>query len=387
MQLLPYFQPIIDISTAKVVGHESLARSIDHDGNVKSAWQIFSDKSLNEQHVLAFDRAVRIQAIERFAEAGQPGFLTVNISPRWIDLLHNNWIPTVEMLRMYDVAPDKLVVEIVETDSDSERLEKIVCEYKALGIRVAVDDFGAGSSKFDRVIGLAPDIVKLDMRLFKKAIKGGFPQHIVQSLSFLAERMGSQVLCEGVENYSELRFAMELGSKLIQGFMFSEAKSGFTDPRKFERDIAIQRKRFLLEGMIREERVIEDSKRVQAQVEVLCKQLKKTGVTINPAKIEADRDLITSLFVCDLGGTQISPTYRVINGQWRAVKDNIGTNWCWRPYFYQLLSSSQLMHRKSVTSRAYHDLYCGALIKTIACFVDEKTVLMVDVKDRAEIVL
>jgi len=214
MQLIPYFQPIVDIATGLVVGHEALARMIDHDGTVPSAGQIFCDHTLDEQKVLAFDRAVRIQAIQRFSEAGQPGFLTLNISPRWIDLLGDQWIPTVEMLELYDVDPRKVVVEIVETQSNPEKLEAIVKRYKALGIRVAVDDFGAGYSQFDRVIRLAPDIVKLDMRLFKMAVQGGFPKHIVHSLSFLAERMGSQVLCEGVEHYHELRFALEIGSKL-----------------------------------------------------------------------------------------------------------------------------------------------------------------------------
>lgn len=378
MQLIPYFQPIVDIATAKVVGHEALARMVDHCGKVRSAGQIFCDKSLDEQKVLAFDRAVRLQAIQRFVEAGQPGFLTLNISPRWIDLLGDQWIPTVEMLDMYGVDPRKIVIEIVETHSNPEKLEAIVRRYKDLGMRVAVDDFGAGYSQFDRVIRLEPDIVKLDMRLFKQAVQGGFPQHIVHSLSFLAERMGSQVLCEGVEHYHELRFALEIGSKLIQGFMFSEAKSEFTGFEQFQRDISIQRRRFLLEGMRKEEKVMEDSSRVQKQVESICEQIRRNGLAIDVAAIDPDQ--IASMFVADAGGTQISPTWSVVDGDWRVSDDTVGNNWCWRPYFYQLLSSAETMQRKSVTSRQYHDALTGALVKTIACFIDESSVLLVDIR-------
>lgn len=378
MQLIPYFQPIVDIATARVVGHEALARMIDHDGKVRSAGQIFCDHTLDEQKVLAFDRAVRLQAIQRFAEAGQPGFLTLNISPRWIDLLGDQWIPTVEMLQMYDVDPRKIVVEIVETNSNPEKLEHIVKRYKQLGIRVAVDDFGAGYSQFDRVIRLEPDIVKLDMRLFKKAVQGGFPQHIVHSLSFLAERMGSQVLCEGVEHYHELRFALEIGSKLIQGFMFSEAKSDFTQHQMFERDISIQRRRFLLEGMRKEEKVIEDSKKVQKQVEALCLQIRENGINLDLSGIENKQ--IASMFIADAGGTQISPTYKATEGEWEISSETVGNNWCWRPYFYQLLSNAETLQRKSVTSRQYHDAFTGELVKTIACFVDENRVLLVDIR-------
>jgi EAL domain-containing protein (putative c-di-GMP-specific phosphodiesterase class I) len=378
MQLIPYFQPIVDIATAKVVGHEALARMIDHSGNVRSAGQIFCDHTLDEQKVLAFDRAVRLQAIQRFADAGQPGFLTLNISPRWVDLLGDQWIPTVEMLDLYQVDPRKIVVEIVETHSNPEKLADIVKRYKALGMRVAVDDFGAGYSQFDRVIKLAPDIVKLDMRLFKKAMKGGFPQHIVHSLSFLAERMGSQVLCEGVENYDELRFALEIGSKLIQGYMFSEAKSQFTEVGMFERNIAIQRRRFLLESMRKEEKALDDSRKVQHQVEAVCQQIREHGLVIDTSMV--DNTQIYSMFVANTGGTQISPTYKVIENEWQITHEFFGHNWCWRPYFYQLLSSAETMQRKSVTSRQYHDALSGALVKTIACFIDENRVLLVDIK-------
>ena len=378
MQLIPYFQPIVDIATAKVVGHEALARMMNHDGTVHSAGQIFSDKSLHEQKVLAFDRAVRLQAIQRFAEAGQPGFLTLNILPRWIDLLGDQWIPTVEMLQMYDVNPHKVVVEIVETESNPEKLKAIVKRYKQLGIRVAVDDFGAGYSQFDRVIRLEPDIIKLDMRLLKEAVQGGFPQHIVHSLSFLAERMGSQVLCEGVEHYNELRFALDIGSKLIQGFMFSEAKSDFTVSEKFSRDISIQRRRFLLEGMRKEEQVLADSRHVQQQVEILCEQIRNYGLEIDVDVIDTDQ--IFRMFVADAGGTQISPTWSVMNGDWVVSHDMVGNNWCWRPYFYQLLSSAETMHRRSVTSRQYHDAITGELVKTIACFIDDNRILLVDIR-------
>jgi hypothetical protein len=282
------------------------------------------------------------------------------------------------MLEWYDVDPRKVVVEIVETNSNPEKLENIVRRYKSLGIRVAVDDFGAGYSQFDRVIRLEPDIVKLDMRLFKMAVQGGFPQHIVHSLSFLAERMGSQVLCEGVEHYHELRFALEIGSKLIQGFMFSEAKSEFTGFEAFERNISIQRRRFLLEGMRKEERALQDARKVREQVDELCQQIRSNGLIFNMQKIDTTQ--ISSMFVADVGGTQISPTYKVINGEWDVSHATVGNNWCWRPYFYQLLSSAETMQRTSVTSRQYHDAITGELVKTIACFVDEGRILLVDIK-------
>lgn len=382
MQLFPYFQPIIDIATGAVIGHEVLARTMGHDGLAKSAGYIFADPGLDEQQVLAFDRAVRLQALQRFADAGQPGFLTLNISPRWIDLLDDDWVPTIEMLDMYKVSPEKIVIEIVETSSNPEKLLDIVKRYKAIGMRVAVDDFGSGCSQFDRVIQLEPDIVKLDMHLFRQAMQGGFPQDIVQSLSFLAERMGSQILCEGVETYHELRFALDIGSKLIQGFMFSEAKSGFTAPTAFAECIAGNRRRFLRDGIRKEEKIIEDSRKIQKEVTRLSRQVRTLGQLSDLHLIESEH--ILALFICDTDGCQISPTYRVSTpGTWISCADKIGHNWSWRPYFYQLISGAETMQRLCVTSRSYHDVSTGDLIKTIARFVDKDRILMVDIKEPA----
>ena len=66
----------------------------------------------------------------------------------------------------------RVVIEITETHGELSRLQRLVEQYHAVGLRVAIDDFGAGNSQLDRIIALAPDMIKLDMRLFKMAAKG-----------------------------------------------------------------------------------------------------------------------------------------------------------------------------------------------------------------------
>lgn len=380
MQLIPHFQPIVDIATGQVAGHEVLARTLDRAGTAHPAGHLFSDPALDEQDVLAFDRAVRLQALQRFAEAGQPGFLTLNISPRWIDLLEDEWIPTIAMLDLYGVAPGKIIIEIVEAGSNTGKLQHVVRRYKERGMRVAVDDFGAGCSQFDRVIQLEPDIVKLDMHLFRQAMRGGFPQEIVKSLSFLAERMGSEILCEGVETYDELRFALDIGSKLIQGWLYSAAHGHFTDADAFTPAINSHRLQFLQDGINKEERLIEESRQVQQEVTRLCRQIRTFGTLARPADIQSSH--IMNLFICNTEGTQVSPTWhRHDNGDWHESHERMGHNWSWRPYFYQLISGADILQRLSVTSRSYHDVATGALVKTIARFVDEQRILMVDIRE------
>ena len=380
MHLVPYFQPIIDISSAQVVGHEVLARSIEADGSVRSAGALFHSSDYSEDQLLAFDRTIREQALKKFAEAGQPGFLTLNISPRWIERLDQKAVPTLELITQFGIEPSKIVVEIIETHADSEKLLAMVKQYKDFGVRVAVDDFGAGYAQFDRVVNLAPDIIKLDMRLFKDAVQGGFPQHIVQSVSFLAERLGSQVLCEGIEDYEELRFALGIGSRLIQGYMFEFAQPYFTEPGRFSRMISIQRKRFFLEQINKEDEVLTKQRTVRQQVELLAAVLRGNGGQLFAETIPLHNDQILRVYICDSGGGQQSSSYEYMQGCWIEDVVDKGTNWCWRPYFYQLLAEAEVNQRRLVISSSYHDMATSALVKTIACYIDDDNVLLVDIK-------
>ncbi|NRB39562.1 MAG: EAL domain-containing protein [Pseudomonadales bacterium] len=387
MQLVPYFQPIIDISSAKVVGHEVLARSIEEDGSVRSAGGLFHSSTYSEDEQLGFDREIREAALKQFSEAGQPGFLTLNISPRWIERLDQDTVPTLEYITKYGIDPGKIVVEIIETHADSSKLLTMVKKYKDFGVRVAVDDFGAGYAQFDRVVNLAPDIIKLDMRLFKDAVQGGFAQHIVQSVSFLAERLGSQILCEGIENYEELRFALGIGSRLIQGYMFEFAQPYFTEPDRFSRMISIQRKRFFIERINNEDQILIRQRTARQQVELLAAFLRGNGGVLSTATIPVHNEQILRIYICDAGGGQQSSNFEYVQGCWLEDPLTKGTNWCWRPYFYQLLAEAEVNQRRLVISSNYHDMATGALVKTIACYIDDDNVLLVDVKQPSSLMI
>ncbi len=133
MHLIPYFQPIVDMAKARIIGHEVLARIIK-DGEVLSAGPMFTDPAIDEQTLLHYDRSVREQAFKHFVNAGQPGFLTINISPRWIEILEEDAIPSIELMKKYDISPEKLVFEITETHSDTDKLSHVVEQYKKAGV-------------------------------------------------------------------------------------------------------------------------------------------------------------------------------------------------------------------------------------------------------------
>jgi EAL domain-containing protein (putative c-di-GMP-specific phosphodiesterase class I) len=102
--------------------------------------------------------------------------------------------------------------------------------YRKEGLRVAVDDFGAGFSQLERVIAIQPDIIKLDMRLFQNAARGGVETDVVHLLTRLAKRTGCRIVCEGVETDEDFLFGLNCGAQYMQGYLFSPATANFGLP-------------------------------------------------------------------------------------------------------------------------------------------------------------
>ncbi len=77
---------------------------------------------------------------------------------------------THNLLQTTGIAAHKLVIEIIESEvSDHEQLKRFISHFRQLGCLIAIDDFGAGHSNFDRIWDLQPDIVQIDRRLIQDA--------------------------------------------------------------------------------------------------------------------------------------------------------------------------------------------------------------------------
>ena len=176
----------------------------------------FSNPKISTSYQLEVDRALRFQALEYFSRHPDAGYITLNISPNWIEnILASQTIHTLEMIKETGIDPKRVVIEITETKGDMDSLREIVDIYHEAGLMVAVDNFGAGASQMDRIEALEPDIVKLDMRLFKQAACGGKSADVALSISSIANRVGCHIVCEGVETVEEFHFGIECGSNHV----------------------------------------------------------------------------------------------------------------------------------------------------------------------------
>ena len=216
--LFMVYQPIFDLHSGQITGFESLARFADSPVRTPDLW--FDDAHEAGLGIELELRAVEIalSALPRFSENTD---LAINASPDTV-LDHR-------FAQMLDRLPslNRVVLEITE-HSAVERYEAMGARLKAYrerGLRIAVDDAGAGYASFKHILNLGPDLIKLDMSLTRDINADPARRALAAALIHFCCDTGSQLIAEGVETAAEVATLMELGVKKAQGFFLGAPMS------------------------------------------------------------------------------------------------------------------------------------------------------------------
>jgi EAL domain-containing protein (putative c-di-GMP-specific phosphodiesterase class I) len=128
-------------------------------------------------------------------------------------------------LEKYQLEPENLVIEISERESieNFAIFRELRDTYHELGVQIAVDDAGAGYSSLQAIMEIAPDYMKADIALVRGIDTDPPRREVVNGLRGVAERIGAEVIAEGIETEEELRVMRELGIRLGQGYIFGPA--------------------------------------------------------------------------------------------------------------------------------------------------------------------
>lgn len=207
------FQPIVSPASGALVGAEALARFDAPvfrapDAWFREAWEVGLGVEL--------ELAAVCNALPALAQLPPHAFLSVNASPRTIaDARFLDAISQVERGR--------LVVEITEhaVVDDYAPLVDAVARVRSAGVRVAIDDVGAGYASLRHVLWVSPDIVKLDMSLTRGIDVDPVKQALACGLVAFAARTEFMVVAEGVETAAEADALREVGVRFGQGYLFA----------------------------------------------------------------------------------------------------------------------------------------------------------------------
>jgi EAL domain-containing protein (putative c-di-GMP-specific phosphodiesterase class I) len=350
-QPLAVFQPFIDTATGRIAGVEALARLRSDDGRLHSAGPLFSNPKTPPTALRRLDRDVREQALMRFHEAPQDWFISLNISPRWISRLRpEQALPSLKQLQRSGIDP----------------------------ARIAIDDFGAGYSQLDRVLAPQPDILKLDMRLFQQAARGGQSSEIVKALALMAEKTGCWIIAEGVETEAELDFALECGARYVQGYLFAKPEEAFFSSNAFVKRFAQLRDHYVQQKLAERARLMT----LRQQLSELMNNFKawsEGGAHTDQLPQPHAYPWLLRIYQCDRHGTQLTANLEWHEHSWHSDARYVGHNWSWRPYFYQLLAEGW-EERRLILSSTYRDATTNQYCLTAGQFTDNgKRLLLIDI--------
>lgn len=212
------FQPLVDLYSGEVVGYEALARG-PRGSRLASPAALF-----DAAHVAGLEREVEWEcqraALQGALDGGlAPGqALFVNLEPRLLKAERPEHV-----LALLDAALERFSVfaEFTErslTDRPAEVLAAVE-RLRLRGVGVALDDVGADPRSLALMPFLAPDVIKLDLRLVQENPSRQIAE-IVHAVSGEAERTGALVLAEGIETEEHRRTALALGARYGQGWLF-----------------------------------------------------------------------------------------------------------------------------------------------------------------------
>jgi EAL domain-containing protein (putative c-di-GMP-specific phosphodiesterase class I) len=212
------FQPIVDTNTREVLSYEALIRGLAGE----PAYQVL--QQISDERLCAFDQRVRVEAIDLAMRLQLKRHLNLNFLPGSVDSSAQSILTTLEAARRANLPIDRLVLEVVEGEiiHDHSRFTGLINQYRALGLRVAIDDFGAGYSGLNLLADFQPDQVKLDMKLICGIERHGPRQSIVRAVAGICCELGIDVIAEGVETEGEYAWLTSQGIHLFQGYLFAK---------------------------------------------------------------------------------------------------------------------------------------------------------------------
>ena len=215
------FQPIVDTMAREVVSYEALIRGL---GNLP-AYRILEQVPAERMHL--FEEKARIEAINLATRLGICCDLNLNLLPRSLYTSPTAILSTIEAAHRNHLPITRIVIEVTEGEVivDTAHFAELINEYRALGMKFAIDDFGAGYSGLNLLVNFQPDQIKLDMFLVRGIDGHGPRQAIVRAIDQVCFDLGIDVIAEGVETIAEYEWLADQGVRLFQGYLF--AKPGF----------------------------------------------------------------------------------------------------------------------------------------------------------------
>lgn len=165
-----------------------------------------------------------VKTLVRWKKMGYDNYyISVNISPT--DFYHLDIYKTfVDLVTKYDIAPDRLKLEITESSfmRDPETQLALIAKLQDYGFHVEIDDFGSGYSSLNMLKDMKADVLKIDMGFLRETEAADRTKIILNMIIELAKKLDMVIVVEGVETKDQVMYLTTVGCDLFQGYYFDK---------------------------------------------------------------------------------------------------------------------------------------------------------------------
>jgi EAL domain-containing protein (putative c-di-GMP-specific phosphodiesterase class I) len=211
------FQPIVDIEKRQIISYEALVRGLRGE----SAASVLAKVQTDNRYV--FDQVCRMKALSLGKRLHVTTQLHINFMPNALYEIDTCLRTTIRAAGHYGFHIEQIVFEIMEGErvENIAHVAEVIRECRSQGLRIAIDDFGAGYAGLNLLADLHPDIIKLDIGLCRDIDSSPVRRAIVHGVMCACCDLHIEVIAEGIERAGELETLQTLGVRYFQGFLFA----------------------------------------------------------------------------------------------------------------------------------------------------------------------
>lgn len=219
-----WYQPQVSLQTKKIVGVEALLRW-PHDKGEFISPAVFIPLAEYSGLIVEIGDWVLQQACQQIKQLTQLGFpirIAINVSVQ--QFRTNSFVQSViDTINYYQINAQQLEIEITESIlmDDPEAMVASLLQLKAIGVNIAIDDFGIGFSSLSYIQKLPLDRIKID-RSFVANITSHSDEVIVETIIRLGKKLNLATIAEGVEDEAQQQALINLGCDEMQGFYYAK---------------------------------------------------------------------------------------------------------------------------------------------------------------------